>query len=110
MINFRNEIAKTIANATNIDINEIEEYVEVPKTKENGDYAFPCFRLAKALKKAPNTIAIEIKNKIEINSKIITKVEDVNGYLNFFTDKDIKTKEVLSEFSNNSEYRKIKFR
>ena len=56
----------------------------MPKDTKNGDYAFPCFRLAKELKKAPPVIANEIKEKIEINPEIIEKVEIAGGYLNFY--------------------------
>ena len=56
MIDFKNIIAKAISKVVNIDENEIEMSIEKPKGAENGDYAFPCFRLAKTLKKAPQII------------------------------------------------------
>ena len=52
MINFKKEIAKSIANAIDIKENEIYGYIEIPKDTKNGDYAFPCFNLAKSLKKS----------------------------------------------------------
>ena len=61
MINFKQEIAKTIEKTINIETKELEDYIEIPKDIKNGDYAFPCFRLAKELKKAPQQIANEIK-------------------------------------------------
>ena len=106
MINFKNEIAKYIANAIDIQENEIESFIEIPKDKNNGDYAFPCFRLAKTFKKAPVQIAEEIKNKIEIDSNHISKLDTVGGYLNFFVNKKLKTKELLIELSKNDEYGK----
>ena len=66
MTDFKKEIAKAISDATNIEEKEIKSYIEVPKDTSNGDYAFPCFRLAKTLKKAPPIIAEEIKQKLEI--------------------------------------------
>ena len=66
MLNFKKEIAKFIANAVKLDENELESYIEVPKDSTNGDYAFPCFRLAKELKKSPVIIANDIKEKILI--------------------------------------------
>ena len=63
MINFKLIIGEKIANTINEDINEIASYIEVPPNKEMGDYAFPCFKLAKTLKKAPPMIAEELKNK-----------------------------------------------
>ena len=73
----------------------------------NGDYAFPCFRLAKELKKAPPVIANEIKKKIEQEIgqvEEIEKVEIVGGYLNFYIDKKVLTSEVLNEINKNEEY------
>ncbi len=101
MVDFKKEIAQKISNATNIDANELETYIEVPKNIENGDYAFPCFRLAKELKKAPPVIANEIKEKINIDENLITKIEVVGGYLNFYINKNLFTSEVLEKISNN---------
>ena len=106
MIDFKNIIAKAIAQVINIDQIEIKKSIEKPKTAENGDYAFPCFRLAKTLRKAPQAIATEIKEDIELNEKEITKVEVVGGYLNFFVNKELLAKEVLQEMSNEEEYGK----
>ena len=66
MTNFKQEIAKAISKATNIDEKEIKSYIETPKDITNGDYAFPCFRLAKELRKAPPVIANEIYEKLEV--------------------------------------------
>ena len=43
-----------------------------------GDYAFPCFRLAKTLRKAPQAIAEEIREKIDLDGSFIEKMEVVN--------------------------------
>ena len=108
MIDFKQEIAKKVAKATNLEENELKKYIEIPKDNANGDYAFPCFRLAKELKKAPPVIANEIKEKIEIDEKTIEKVEIAGGYLNFYINKELMTKEVLSEMSHNENYGKSK--
>lgn len=104
MINFKQKIAEAVGKATNLNENELETYIESPKDSKNGDYAFPCFRLAKELKKAPPIIASEIKEKIEIDEEIIEKVEIVGGYLNFFVKKDLLAKEVLSQIANKQNY------
>ena len=106
MIQFKKEIAKEISKATEIEQNEIEGYIEIPKDQNNGDYAFPCFRLAKTLKKAPQAIAEEIKEKIEIDNNIIEKIEVLGGYINFYINKKLLAKEVLEEISNKEEYGK----
>lgn len=99
MINFKQEIAKIISNATNINFNEIEVYIEIPPDENMGDYAFPCFRLAKELKKAPAIIANELKEKIETNN-ILERVEVVGGYLNFYINKESLIKNTLEEIEN----------
>ena len=113
MIEFKNEISKIIAKATDIDEKEIKSYIEIPKDTKNGDYAFPCFRLAKVLKKAPPVIATEIKEKLDDilsnNSKdypVIEKIEIAGGYLNFYVNKQLMTKEVLQKISEQEEYGK----
>ena len=96
MIQFKKEIAKKIAEATELDISEIEGYIEVPPSSDMGDYAFPCFRLAKILKKSPMLIAEELKEKINIGENI-EKIEIVSGYLNFFINKTSLIQTVLKE-------------
>ena len=106
MINFKTKIAEQIAKVTNISKEELETYIEIPKDTSNGDYAFPCFRLAKELKKAPPIIAQEIKEKIEVDENIVTKIEIAGGYLNFYINKELMTKEVLGEMANSESYGK----
>ena len=84
MINFKEKIAEAISKTIDINKEELESYIEVPKDTSMGDYAFPCFRLAKELRKAPPAIANDIKEKLEIDSHYISKVEIVGGYLNFY--------------------------
>ena len=106
MIDFKSIIANEISKVVSINQDEIKKSIEKPKGTENGDYAFPCFRLAKTLKKAPQAIATEIKENIQINENQITKVEVVGGYLNFFVNKELLAKEVLQEMANAEEYGK----
>ncbi len=107
MIDLKKEIAKMISECTKIDLEEIKEYIEIPPDDNMGDYAFPCFKLAKALKKAPVIIASEIKENIKINEEIIEKIEIVGGYLNFYINKKTLIENVLKEIeSKNSKYGK----
>ena len=105
MKNFKQIISKQIAKTTEINEKELESYLETPKDNKNGDYAFPCFKLAKELRKAPPVIANEIKEKIE-SVEEIEKVEVAGGYLNFFINKTILAKEVLEEISKTEQYGK----
>ena len=106
MINFKQAIAEMIAQTIELNKQELETFIEVPKTNTNGDYAFPCFRLAKTLKKAPQAIAEDIKQKIVVDENIVEKLEVVGGYINFYVNKITLTKEVLTEVSKSKEYGK----
>lgn len=103
MINFKKVIAYKISKVIDIDEKEIEGYIEVPSNKEMGDYSFPCFRLAKVLKESPQIIAEELKEKLIFENDEITKVEVVNGYLNFFINNLQLVKEVLKEIDEKKE-------
>lgn len=88
------KIAEMIKDSLNIDIKveEIFSKIEIPKDKKNGDFAYPCFNLAKVLKNSPVNIANDIKEKIKLDNNI-KEVEVVNGYLNFYVnDLDISKK------------------
>ena len=103
MINFKKIIADTISKASDIEANELFTYIEVPSDENLGDYAFPCFRLAKVLKKSPQVIAEDIKEKLVIDSNYIEKVEIVGGYINFYINKITLAQTVLDELNEKKE-------
>ncbi|HQC55128.1 MAG TPA: arginine--tRNA ligase [Clostridia bacterium] len=70
-----------------IDKEAIYELIVRPQDLSKGDYALPCFRFAKELRKSPVIIAEELKNKILEKVHPFESVEAVNGYLNFKFDK-----------------------
>lgn len=61
---------------------EIATFIEIPPKQELGDYAFPCFRLAKTMHKAPNLIAADIKEAIG-DVDFLDKIDVQGAYLNF---------------------------
>ncbi|MGD9901258.1 MAG: arginine--tRNA ligase [Spirochaetales bacterium] len=65
-----------------------------------GDYALPCFQFSKVLKKSPQEVGIYLKDNLKTN-KYISKVEVVNGYLNFYLDKQLVTENVIKEIDKN---------
>ena len=88
MRNIKSEIAAILAEKVEgLSVAEIEGFIEIPVDKNNGDYAFPCFRLAKLLRKAPPLIAADIAEGIR-GSELFAKVENVNAYVNMFIDKE----------------------
>lgn len=97
MINFKEEAVRLILGiAEGIDKEEIESLIETPPSYDMGDYAFPCFKLAKVMRKAPNLIAEEVANKIGEN-EFFEKVQNVGPYVNFFINKQTLTRLVLED-------------
>ena len=99
MIDYNELIAEKIANAINLDKNEIKQYIEIPPQSDMGDFAFPCFKLAKILRKSPVQIADDIKEKIS-EDEYIKKIETKSGYLNFYINNTKLVEEVLEEINN----------
>ena len=97
MIDFKTKIAQELEKVVQINEKELETYIEIPKDTKNGDYSFPCFKLAKELKKAPQMIANDIKEKINIEGTGIEKVEVIGGYLMFFVDKKVLARDLSNE-------------
>ena len=83
-------------NIQELEKEEIASALEIPKKSDMGDFAFPCFKLAKVYRKAPNMIAEDLKKKIlEKNYDIFSKVENVGGYINFFFAKEEFAKQLV---------------
>lgn len=116
MVNFKKLIAETVYDeALGLSLEEIEGMIEIPADESMGDYAFPCFRLAKALRKAPQLIAADIAARAG-DAEAFEKVENVNAYVNFFIDRAYFAGEVVDEVnrlgnaygrSNSGEGRKV---
>ena len=95
MINFKKVIAEEIAKNLSMQLDDVINFIEVPINEEMGDYSFPCFKLAKELKKSPIEIANNLKENLDFDKNKISNIEVVNGYLNFFINKTELTKTVL---------------
>ena len=107
-MDFKAEIASAIAQTLDIDKNDVLEAVEIPPDKAMGDYAYPCFRLAKVLRKAPPLIAADLAEKIQLPS-FVKEVKVVGAYLNFFTDKSVFAETIISKvFAEKENYGKSK--
>ena len=82
------------ANVDGLSRDEISTLIEIPPKQELGDFAFPCFRLAKTLHKAPQMIAADIKDAIgEVD--FLQDIQVQGAYLNFFIKKEIFVKSML---------------
>ncbi|WP_373599589.1 arginine--tRNA ligase [Paraclostridium bifermentans] len=97
MQDFKIKVAKSLKEKIeDLTLEEIVGLIEIPPNSDMGDYAFPCFRLAKVFRKAPNMIAADLSEAIEINDAI-SKVEPAGGYVNFFVNKSALAKNVITD-------------
>ena len=95
-MNFKLEIAYLLEQVTGVQQQEIVNAIETPPNKDMGDFAYPCFKLAKQFKKAPALIAQELSEKI-VKPDFIEEIKVQNAYINFFVSKSVYVKEVLEQ-------------
>ena len=97
MTQYKEVIGEIIAGAVQeLAPAEILDMVEIPADSQMGDYALPCFKLAKTLKKAPPLIAKEIAEKMAGHA-LFAKVEAVGGYVNLFVERECFMESLLRE-------------
>jgi arginyl-tRNA synthetase len=96
MTTFKRDIARVISPATGLDEAAVEGAITLPQHSTHGDFSFPCFPLAKRLRKAPAAIAEELARTLTPPAGF-TKIEALSGYLNFFVDKADFARRVLTE-------------
>ena len=97
MIDFNKEIEEIIYyNLEGLTEDEIKSMIEIPQDQSMGDYAFPCFRLAKTMRKAPNLIAAELAEKLQ-GEQLFSEVSPVNAYVNMFVSREEMMKSTVSE-------------
>lgn len=92
---------KYIAGKINIvgaSAEEIASYITVPPAGDMGDFALPCFRFAKILRKPPAAIAEDVKNSF-VTDSVVCGVSAVNGYLNFKIDRSSFVTETLKKIA-----------
>ncbi len=85
---------KAVYDSEPLGVQEIASGLEVPPDTAMGDYAFPCFKLSKSLRKSPMMIADSLKDAI--HADYLGKIESVKGYLNFFIDRATYAEKVVS--------------
>ena len=85
-MDYKKHIAEKI-HVDGVSADELYDLIALPPNLEMGDYALPCFKFAKILRKSPVMIAEELKNSIPTDD-VISEVSAINGYLNFKINKD----------------------
>lgn len=83
---FRDQIIQYLKSHVPLDEAEFQRAIEVPPSVELGDYAFPCFPLAKTLRKAPQAIATELATAFQ-STALIKEARAAGPYVNFFVDR-----------------------
>lgn len=103
-MNIKSELANVLATQLDVELSPetIEQLLEKPKYDHLGDLAFPCFTLAKKLRKAPTLIAEEFSQKIE--SPLIDHVEVVGAYINIFLNQQLIASKVIKEVLEQKEH------
>ena len=80
---------------------EIYGLIEIPPQETMGDYSFPCFQLAKTLRKNPALISKEIASEIELED--FAEIKNVGPYINFFLDRKKFENEVINTIIDKKE-------
>lgn len=103
MINYKDQIADALSEIIQeLTREEIFSMIEIPAEETMGDYALPCFRLAKALRKAPPKIAEELAEQLK-GHQLFERIESVGAYLNLFLKKGDFAREVVTSIVDNLE-------
>ena len=98
MNSFNAEIAKALAATGAFAEDAALKLISVPPDTSHGNFTIPCFSLAKTLRKAPKLIAEDLAAQVKLPAGL-SKVEAVNGYLNFFIDRNYLAKKTLDEIA-----------
>lgn len=102
MKDFKELIAKELEKKDlDLTYDEVYNLIEIPPQDDMGDYSFPCFSLAKTLRKNPAIIASDLSENLDIDG--FAKIENLNAYLNFFVDRNFYQNEVLNEILDKKE-------
>ena len=91
----KRDVAKALSEVINLNKEDIIKVLEKPRYSNLGDISFPCFILAKELKKNPVVIASDLAKKFSIPPKGIKEVKQLGAYINFYMDKTILGEEVI---------------
>ena len=97
-MDYKKYIADKI-NVAGVGSDEIASSITLPPNSQMGDYALPCFKFAKVLRKSPVAIAEGLAADI-IPDDVISEVTAVNGYVNFRINKDGLSREVIQKISD----------
>ncbi|WP_317310774.1 arginine--tRNA ligase [Clostridium thermobutyricum] len=97
-MDYKQKIAELIKTKVDLELEDIKKLIEIPPKSDMGDYAFPCFQLAKVMRKAPNMISAELSEKL--SKEGFEEIKALGPYLNFFVDKSSFAKTTIETVLN----------
>lgn len=95
-MDFKKKTLEFLANELNVDLSTLEDIIEIPPQRDMGDFAIPCFRFAKILKKSPTLISQDFAEKISDLPEFMDRVEVAGPYLNVFLNASVFNRTVAS--------------
>lgn len=102
MTDFKENIAKELEKKDiGLTFDEIYKLIEIPPQDNMGDYSFPCFSLARTMRKNPAIIAEDLASSLDL--KAFEKIENLNAYVNFYVDRKMFEEETLNEIIEKKE-------
>ena len=101
-MDYKKLIAEKLSDLIELSSEKIEDMLEIPAKSEMGDFALPCFKLSKVMRKAPNMISDMLCKQL-VADENIQKIQSVNGYLNFYLNKENAGAQVLSKILDEGE-------
>ncbi|MCH5279251.1 MAG: arginine--tRNA ligase [Christensenellaceae bacterium] len=87
-------LESAVSEASGLTKQQLSDMLETPPNPEMGDFALPCFKLARSMRKAPPAIASELRDRLG-DLEGFSRIEAAGGYLNFFTDKSAYARTVI---------------
>jgi len=102
-MDYKTYISGKLSQITDIPNEEIYRLLEVPPKQDMGDFAFPCFTLAKTMRKAPPLIAKDILENELISGDQVFKAVCVGPYVNFFLNREVLSYDVISRINEAGE-------
>jgi arginyl-tRNA synthetase len=90
---YKKHFAQILSQHIDLPSEEIVTMIEIPPENIPGDFAFPCFKLSKLLKKSPIQIAEDLEKSLQ--SKYFSSYKNISGYLNAYIDQKIFMEEIF---------------
>ena len=102
-MNYKEQLANLLSLPTGLDAQQISSLLEVPPDMTMGDFALPCFKLAKQMRKAPPAIAKQLYASFDKLPAWLERIEVAGGYLNFFLSRTQFACDILNQVSAKGE-------